>query len=267
MIKSKNKSKNKVNGIFRLNLIALLIILLFYSTYAESYLERNFKNANNQFLSGDYQKSIELYEKLLSEGYSGASLHYNLANAYYRVGKIGLAILHYEKAKKFLPNDEDINHNLNFVRLQTKDKVEKLPEFFVFELWENVLAIFDADQLTIISYVFLLIILTSVLTYIISKNYNTRRISFYSIFIALIIFVFSTIILTVRLNRDYNVKYGVILSASVVVKSSPDPFSKDSFIIHEGLKVKIEDNIDNWVKIRLEDGKVGWLDKKSLEVI
>jgi tetratricopeptide (TPR) repeat protein len=250
-----------------LNLIFILIGFLLSSSYASSDLEKNFKEANNQFLSGDYQKSIELYEKLLSDGFSGASLHYNLANAYYRIGKIGLAILHYEKAKKFLPKDENINHNLNFVKLQTKDKVEKLPEFFVFELWENALAIFNANQLTIISYVFFLIILISVLTYIISKNYNTRRISFYSIFIALIIFVISTVLLTVRLNRDYNVKYGVIISASVVVKSSPDPFSKDSFIIHEGLKVKIEDKIDNWLKIRLEDGKVGWLDKNSLGVI
>lgn len=267
MIKIKIESKSKSKKMTTLNLIFILIGFLLSSSYASSDLEKNFKEANNQFLSGDYQKSIELYEKLLSDGFSGASLHYNLANAYYRIGKIGLAILHYEKAKKFLPKDENINHNLNFVKLQTKDKVEKLPEFFVFELWENALAIFNANQLTIISYVFFLIILISVLTYIISKNYNTRRISFYSIFIALIIFVISTVLLTVRLNRDYNVKYGVIISASVVVKSSPDPFSKDSFIIHEGLKVKIEDKIDNWLKIRLEDGKVGWLDKNSLGVI
>lgn len=262
------KSKSKIESKKRAQLILIfLIIFLFSSTYASSDVGKIFKEANNQFLSGDYQKSIESYEKLLSEGYSGASIHYNLANAYYRIGKIGLAILHYEKAKKFLPKDEDINHNLNFVKLQTKDKVEKLPEFFVFELWENALAIFNANQLTIISYVFFLIILLSVLTYIISKNYNIRRLSFYSIFIALIIFVFSTVLLTVRLNRDYNLKYGVILSSSVVVKSSPDPFSKDSFIIHEGLKVKIEDKIDNWLKIRLEDGKVGWLDKNSIGVI
>jgi len=31
------------------------------------------------------------------------------------------------------------------------------------------------------------------------------------------------------------------------------------FVIHEGLKVRLEDTLDDWVKIRLADGKIGWI--------
>ncbi len=44
-------------------------------------------------------------------GYSAAAL-YNLANAYARAGKPGLAVLNYERAKLLDPQDPDIDANL-----------------------------------------------------------------------------------------------------------------------------------------------------------
>lgn len=48
-------------------------------------------------------------------GYSAAAL-YNLANAYARAGKPGLAVLNYERAKLLDPQDPDIEANLQRVR-------------------------------------------------------------------------------------------------------------------------------------------------------
>jgi hypothetical protein len=51
----------------------------------------------------------------ISTAYSAPAL-YNLANAYARAGKPGLAVLNYERAKLLDPNDPDINANLHLVR-------------------------------------------------------------------------------------------------------------------------------------------------------
>src|ERR1700682_4007582 len=48
-------------------------------------------------------------------GYSAPAL-YNLANAYARAGKPGLAVLNYERARLLEPNDSDIDANLRRVR-------------------------------------------------------------------------------------------------------------------------------------------------------
>jgi SH3-like domain-containing protein len=69
------------------------------------------------------------------------------------------------------------------------------------------------------------------------------------------------------MNKEYNVKDGIIVENVVTVKSSPDDSSKDEFIIHEGLKVRLEDKVDDWIKIRLADGKIGWVNEKSLGII
>ena len=67
--------------------------------------------------------------------------------------------------------------------------------------------------------------------------------------------------------KEFNIKDGIIIESSVFVKSSPDYSSKDSFQIHEGLKVRIEDKVDDWVKIRLDDGKIGWIAGKNIGII
>ena len=48
-------------------------------------------------------------------GYSASAL-YNLANAYARAGKPGLAVLNYERARLLDPDDSDIDANLQRVR-------------------------------------------------------------------------------------------------------------------------------------------------------
>ena len=52
---------------------------------------------------------------VMSAGYSAPRL-FDLANAYVRDGKPGMAVLNYERARLLAPNDPDIRANLSFVR-------------------------------------------------------------------------------------------------------------------------------------------------------
>jgi len=70
-----------------------------------------------------------------------------------------------------------------------------------------------------------------------------------------------------KVNKDINFNYGVITEPVINVKLTPEQGSKDAFVIHEGLKVLLEDEFNNWTKIRLEDGKVGWISNSDVEKI
>ena len=59
----------------------------------------------------------------------------------------------------------------------------------------------------------------------------------------------------------------IILSPSVYVKSSPDEKGNDLFILHEGTKVSLQDQVGNWQEIRLANGTVGWVTLNVLEAI
>jgi SH3-like domain-containing protein len=53
----------------------------------------------------------------------------------------------------------------------------------------------------------------------------------------------------------------------VTVKNSPDAKSSDAFVLHGGVKVQLIDSVGGWSKVRIADGKVGWLEASAVEVI
>jgi hypothetical protein len=249
---------------YLINIIYLLILL---SPLVKADSNSIMQTANEYYKNNRYQLAIEEYKKLLLDGFEGTSLYYNLGNAHYRLGKVGYAILYYEKSLKFSPNDEDVKHNLALAKLNLKDKVDTLPPFFIFNLWEGLLTTFSVSGWTIIVYIIFILLLIASVAYFFSRNVTEQRISFFTGIGLTVLLLLTVALLVVKMNKEFNVKDGIIVETLVVVKSSPDHSSKDSFQIHEGLKVRIEDNVDDWLKIRLDDGKIGWISEKSLGII
>lgn len=248
-------------SIFSLSfLVAIMIFVISASTFA-SPVEEKFNKGNSFYRDGEYEKAIEEYKSLIDEGYLGTSLFYDLGNAYFRIGKIGYAILYYEKAHKLSPSDEDINHNIDFAKLSTIDRIQPLPEFFLFEWWEAILSSFTVNGWAYVVFFFYLLLIILIALYFFARSIRQQRFIFFSGIVTLLIFALAISLLVIKVNREATLRSGVIVEQVVTVKSSPDPKSTDSFVVHEGLKVNLEDNLDNWVKIRLADGKIGWIEK------
>lgn len=246
---------------------AILLVFFIFNSFAIADVNSEMQKANEFYKNNQYQLAIDEYNKLISQGYEGASLYYNLGNAHYRLGKVGFAILYYEKALKLSPNDEDAKHNLAIAKLNIKDKVDELPQFFIFNIWEGLLASFSVSGWTYFVYVVYILLLLCVIAYFFSRSSTQQRLSFFSGAGLSALLILLVILLTVKINKEYNIKNGIIVENVITVKSSPDNSSKDEFVVHEGLKVRLEDKVDNWVKIRLADGKIGWISEKSIGVI
>jgi len=229
--------------------------------------EDTLQKGNVYYREGAYDKAIEEYKKLVDEGYIGTSLFYNLGNANYRTGKIGYAILYYEKALELSPSDEDIKHNLDFAHFSTVDRIQPLPRFFLFDWWEALLGLFSDNGLAYVVFIFYLLVILLAGAYSYSKTIKQQKVFFFSSVVCVILLAFSISLLVIKVNRGVTLKSGVIVEQAVTVKFSPDPQSTDAFVIHEGLKVNLEDQLDKWVKIRLADGKVGWVEQTFVEQI
>ncbi|HEX9252844.1 MAG TPA: tetratricopeptide repeat protein, partial [Ignavibacteriaceae bacterium] len=78
----------------------ILLVLFIFNPFANADVNSEMQKANELYKNNQYQLAIDEYNKLISQGYEGASLYYNLGNAHYRLGKVGYAILYYEKALK-----------------------------------------------------------------------------------------------------------------------------------------------------------------------
>jgi len=239
--------------------VVVLFFILSAGTVFAIQFDELMKQGGDYYRNGEYDRAIGTYEEILNDGYEGTALYYNLANSYYRIGKLGYAILNYERALKFSPNDEDAKHNLSFANLSTVDRIQPLPKFFIFDIWETILGMFSVNSWSYLAYVLYIILLLFIAYYFFAKTIFQQKIILFSGLGVLIILALTVSLLVVKVNRETKEKSGVIIVQSVTVKTSPDIKSTDTFVIHEGLKVKLEDKLDDWIKIRLADGKIGWI--------
>ncbi len=246
-----------------LRYIILLLILSVTLSYA-SQVDELMTEANNAYLKKNYTAAIADYEKIINNGYISPELYYNLGNAYFRVGKLGYAILYYEKALKLAPDDEDIIYNLKIANARIVDKIKEVPQLFLIKWWNIIITSVSVSGWLTLVLVFYLLLLFSIGLFFLSKKIKLQREAFLTGIISLALLFLSVVFLYSRINKETSSQYGVLLEPSETVKVSPDPKGEDAFVIHEGTKFKIEDELENWAKIKLADGKVGWVNESVI---
>jgi hypothetical protein len=250
--------------------IVFCVLLFIVSAFGRSVSDDpqgKFQRANKLYIDKDFNGAINLYRQVMDDGYESPELYYNLGNAYFRIGSLGYSILYYEKALKLDPKNEDIQHNLALASIRTVDRIDTLPEFFLFEWWEGVLSFFTLKQWTILAFIIYILLLVSAGYYFFAGSPGKQKAAFIGGISSFALLVLVLVFTIVTYNREINEIKGVVTTSSVAVKNAPEENSNDAFIIHEGLKFRVEDNFNKWLKIRLPDGKTGWIRSGEAEII
>lgn len=245
-------------------LLPVLILVLPALSFASDEAESLFYAGNKFYEQGQYEKAIGAYEKILSLGKESWPVYFNLGNAYYKLQRPGPAILNYERALKLNPKNEDIRFNLDLANLAIVDRIPTPPkpawlsiaEALVYSLPLNFI-IWTAILIYIV-YMFIWA-LQQVRPALISRR--VRRI-FSGACLPLL-----TVLLLLFAFRWYKLEteqYGVVLVPEVSATSAPVADATEVFALHEGTKLRVEKTSENWARIRLIDGKVGWIPARTL---
>lgn len=250
-------------NIFRNILMGLVLFSISFAQAPEDLMSK----ANSFYQSEEWDEAISTYEKVLNQDYESAALYYNLGNSYFKSGVIGKAILNYERALKLDPGDDDIQFNLKLAQTRTVDRIQEVPQLFILEWWDLLITSVAVSTWALIAIILYLILLISIGLYLLSQSISLQKLSVYSGVVSFAVLFLSLIILFSAYSREVTTDHGVVTSDLVNVKVSPTGESSDAFVIHEGLKFEIQDQLDDWVKIKLADGKVGWIPDNSLEKI
>ena len=249
--------------IILLSLIA--ISLLSVSSYAQSNVEK-IELANKDYSEGNYDKAINTYKSVLESGYESPELYYNIANSYYKSNRLAYAILYYERAKLLAPNDEDINFNLSLANSHITDKIDAISPLLVKTWYKSVSSILPSDSWSILSIGSFILLLIFLSVFLYSHKTVLRRLTFYLSILALLFSLLSFSFANTEAKQQ-TVHNSAIIFDSITVKSSPDNYGTDLFLLHEGTKVTVLQTENNWMKIKLSDGNEGWVKNESLQVI
>jgi tetratricopeptide (TPR) repeat protein len=246
--------------------ISLLFIAFGFTLNAQN-LNQYFEQANAAYREAKYDTAIELYEKIISAGKEAPEIYFNLGNAYYRENKVAKSILNYEKALMLAPNDETIKQNLDKANLLVKQKVDPIPKFFLSVFFKSIGNLISVELLTTLSLVFFFLMLVLAAIFVFSGHLSGRKmgliasLSFFVLF--LLSFLFAYHAKQERVTHDY----AIVMKPSVDAQSSPDKLGVVIFTLSEGMKVEITDIRQDWVEIKLADGKIAWLSADEIELI
>lgn len=247
------------------HIIYILIGLFSMSFFAQN--QSIFEKANALYNEGKYAEAIDNYNTILDTNNHSSELYFNLANAHYKLNNIAPSIYFYEKALQLAPNDTDIKNNIAFARNMTIDAIDSVPEAGLSKLFKSIANSFSFDVWAKIAIGSVLGFVVLFLIYYFAYSSVKKRIAFIGSIGALIIMVITLALAFHKYNLVQKDRPAIIFAQESKIKSEPNSRSEESFRLHEGTKVQILDTVNDWKKIKLSDGKTGWVSNEDIRAL
>ena len=249
-------------------MLTLLLMIPIASSAAENYPDSLWNAANEAYAQERWEDAVNDYTAIAEASMESAPLWCNLGSAWYKSGNLGKAILCYERALKLDPSYEDAKYNLELLNAMKLDRLESVPELILATWMKNLGRTLDSDSWAVCFLVFLVLTLAMVLLFILGSSATSRRAGFFTGVVCLLLAVASLSFSLWQKNEYMKADKAIIMKPVSSVKSSPSGDSaKDLFVLHEGTKVQVLDNVGGWSNIELSDGRQGWLPSSDIEII
>ncbi len=247
--------------------LSIVIVALIYNWTAIAQPETIFEKANELYNQEKYQEAITAYLSIIEQGQASESVYYNLGNAYYKMSNIGPSIFYYEKALTLAPNDADIKNNLAFAKNATVDAIDIMPESIVTRIFNGLVNLFSFDTWAWISILGIILFVILFILYYYAQLSTKKRLFFITSWIAFSIALGSVFLAFKQHDLVTNTQYAIVFAQETTIKSEPNLRSEVIFELHEGTKVEIKEAVNDWRKIKLADGKIGWIPVADIKVL
>ena len=209
--------------------------------------------------NGKYQEALELFNSVKSEGLMSASLDYNIGTAYLHLDYIGKSILHLERALKYLPNDEQIQKHILIARQRMEEAVIPVTPFFLSEWVKKINGSISLTGWGILSILSIWIFVSVLAVRLMKVDWKLGRFNTLFLILSIICIILSTA-MCIAANQRINQNDTAVLTApQTALKVGPDALSTTYSRIYEGEKLKILNELEDWLQVELLNRDIGWI--------
>lgn len=247
------------------NSIVILILLFCLKGTAQN--ESNFEQATTAYNEGAFEKAIDLYTTILEDGQHSAALYYNLGNSYYKLNDIPNSIYFYEKALLLAPKDAEIINNLGYAQQMTLDAIDNMPETGLSKFYKSILNKLTFDQWAYMGVAFICLFVFLYILFYYFKYSTRKRWAFIGSISSLLIAVISVAFAYITYTEFKANKPAIIFTDEIEIQAEPNTSSSTVFVLHAGTKVNVLEELEDWKKIKITDGKTGWIPSDNLKLL
>lgn len=232
--------------------------------------------ADSAYVKENYSEAVQLYNQALAEGAVSAGIYYNLGNAYFRDGKLGRAVIAYERSLRIDPANADARANLAFVRSRLQD----LPEddnSLLSNIHTDVVTAASANAWAWIAFGAFILLLAAVAVYIFAPGVLLRKAGFFSAIVLVVLTIYFIVVAADAARRVTDHSDAIVTVPTTLLNSVPRlPRQTEKVVpLHEGTKVQIIDSVltpddpvsPRWYNVKINNSTEAWLRATDVERI
>ncbi len=226
-----------------------------------------FSQGTRLLQQGEYRAALDAYEAVAGVGRASGALYYNMGLAYYSLDELGQGIRYFEKARRYLPHNERLQHNFALARQQTVDQFADLPAPFWLEAWRSVVRNSGDRGIFALGLFFYLAAFGIWGFGMLYRTQGRRHVGLRRASLAigalLLIAAFAASSERAEPSR------AVVLATEAPLRALPEIDSERRELVHEGtLLYLMADDLElGWTKVRLSNGGSGWIPTSAIGAI
>ncbi len=242
----------------------LFLTFLFSAFPAYASESSAFSEANAAYSRGDYKAAAAAYEKIAAEGGAASAVYYNLGSARFRAGEKGRAMVAFERAHRLDPRDRDVEWNKAILKNALADRIEDPDESIFLSSLRKILEYVTVDEAALAFAVVLAALFLISVSHFIFRQSKPLTAGAGGVFVFLLVvtggvFYFKW--------ADARVPRLIVLDREVAARYGPSEKETKAFVLHEGAEARVADQTGDWYYISLKNKTLGWVPKKSCEII
>lgn len=236
--------------------IGILLIACLPLFVAAADYKQLWKNGTNAYLQKQYDSAAVYFEQIAASKPGNAELYYNLGNVYYRLNRIPMAILNYQRALHIDPSYVDASDNLAVAQARVSHHIPATEDIFFIRWWKNITAHTNETSWAIAAFIAFSLAIGAWW----ARRYTGFGASLPMQLPGIFGFVCGLFLL-----------FGIVAAANstrsrgAVVMEDDAPLMNESLkgkpqaLIPEGTTVKVGEEKGMWIEITLPDGRTGYL--------
>lgn len=218
-----------------------------------------FAMANRFYEDKDFASAVRMYESILNRDVESANLYFNLANAYFKAGDLGHAVLYYSKARRLAPSDEDVAFNLEFAKQFSRVQMQGVQLNPIRSFFVSLVDSYELERLAWMATAFFVLLMVGLIIRF-GLGYNLSPVRILMVVSAILLLVAGSLT-TFKYRYDYLTRRAVIIADESPVYTGASELSEIELRGAPGLIIEITSESGDFLNVLFENKRRGWIKK------